>query len=98
MQNYLRYANAILNGTTESTTNAAAASLLLPPKHRLLNDPGPGGTILVSHPALDPAAQGYTQSTTSRAWCGNAVVVRDPDTGTFFRTRPPARLGVPNRI
>ncbi len=98
MQNYLRYANAIVNGTTESTTNAAAASLLLPPKHRLLNDPGPGGTILVSDPALDPATQGYTQSTTSSAWCGNAVVVGYEDTGAFFRTDPSAVFGVANSL
>src|SRR5258708_10395001 len=98
MQNYLRYANAVVNGTAPSTTNAAAASLARPPKHRLLNDPGPGGTILVSDPALDPATQGYTQSTTSSALCGNAVVVGYEDPGAFFRTDPSAVFGVANSL
>src|SRR5260221_1510280 len=98
MQNSQRYANPTENATTESAPNAAAASLLLPPKHRLLSDPGPGGTILVSDPALDPAAQGYTQSTTSSAWCGNAVVVGYEDTGAFFRTDPSVVFGVPNSL
>jgi hypothetical protein len=98
MQNYLRYANAVVNGTAPSTTNPATASLSRPLNHRLLSDPGPGGTILVSDPALDPATQGYTQSTTSSAWCGNAVVVGYQDTGAFFRTDPSAVFGVPNSL
>jgi hypothetical protein len=86
MQNYLRYANAAANGTTKAASS----------DHKKNGGPGfTGGTIRVSDPTLDPAMQGYTQNTTSSAWCGNTVVVGYEDTGAFFRTDPDGAFGVP---
>lgn len=50
---------------------------------------GPGGVPQVSDPALDfltSIAEGFTQSETSTAWCGNSVVVGYNDSGAFMRT------------
>src|SRR5712672_444398 len=90
LQNYLRYANAALNGAAGkfAAPNSAAS------KQKRISW-NPWNLILVSDPALDPAAQGYTQNTTSSAWCGNAIVVGYEDSGAFFRTDPNAAFGVP---
>jgi hypothetical protein len=86
MQNYLRYANAVANGTAKPPSSVLA-------KRRA---PGfTGGAIRVSDPTLDPAMQGYTQNTTSSAWCGNTIVVGYEDTGAFSRTDPNGAFGVP---
>jgi hypothetical protein len=90
LQNYLRYANAALNGTAGKF--AAPNSAATKQKRISWN---PWNLILVSDPALDPAAQGYTQNTTSSAWCGNAIVVGYEDSGAFFRTDPNEAFGVP---
>ena len=50
---------------------------------------GPGGVPSVSDPALDfltSVVEGFTQSETSTAWCGNSVVVGYNDSGAFMRT------------
>ena len=50
---------------------------------------GPGGVPRVSDPALDfltSVVEGFTQSETSTAWCGNSVVVGYNDSGAFLRT------------
>src|SRR6267142_169274 len=90
LQNYLRYANAALNGTAGkfAAQNSAAS------KQKRISW-NPWNLILVSDPALDPAAQGYTQNTTSSAWCGNAIVVGYEDSGAYFRTDPNEAFGVP---
>src|SRR5712671_395201 len=90
LQNYLRYANAALNGTAG---NFAAPNSAASKQKRISWNPW--NLILVSDPALDPAAQGYTQNTTSSAWCGNTIVVGYEDSGAFFRTDPNAAFGVP---
>jgi hypothetical protein len=91
MQSYLRYANAVVNGTAPSAEVAGANSLARKKK----GGGNPFNLIQVSDPALDPAAQGYTQNTSSSAWCGNAVVVGYEDSGAFFRTDPSEAFGVP---
>jgi len=91
LQNYLRYANAVVNGTAPvkfGTQNFAAS------KQKRISW-NPWNLILVSDPALDPAAQGYTQNTTSSAWCGNTIVVGYEDSGALFRTDPNGAFGVP---
>jgi hypothetical protein len=91
LQDYLRYANAVVNGTAPrkfSAQNLAAS------KQKKVGW-NPWNLIPVSDPALDPAAQGYTQNTTSSAWCGNNIVVGYEDSGAFFRTDPNAAFGVP---
>jgi hypothetical protein len=90
LQNYLRYANAALNGTAGkfAAPNSAAS------KQKKIGW-NPWNLIPVSDPALDPAAQGYTQNTTSSAWCGNTIVVGYEDSGAFFRTDPNGAFGVP---
>jgi hypothetical protein len=92
MQNYLRYANAVVNGPTPAA-RVFAESLSISTKN-------PGGSnpfnlIPVSDPALNPATQGYTQNTSSSAWCGNSVVVGYEDSGAFLRTDPTLVSGVP---
>ena len=50
---------------------------------------GAGGVPRVSDPALDfltSVLEGFTQSETSTAWCGNSVVVGYNDSGAFMRT------------
>jgi hypothetical protein len=50
---------------------------------------GPGGTTRVSDPGLDfltSVLEGFTQSETSTAWCGNNVVAGYNDSGAFLRT------------
>jgi hypothetical protein len=57
---------------------------------------GPGGTTRVSDPALDfmtSVMEGFTQSETSTAWCGNNVVVGYNDSGAFLRTSAINALG-----
>ena len=94
LQNYLRYATAAVNGAAPATSvrpEAASQAIGLATP----SGAGPGGTIQVSNPAMDPARQGFTQSTTSSAWCGNSIVVGYEDTGAFFRTDPKNVSGVP---
>ncbi|MCU1240745.1 MAG: exported protein of unknown function [Candidatus Acidoferrum typicum] len=91
LQTYLHYANAVVNGTATKPIADAA--------HKTPWASGAsfaGGAIAVSNPALDPSSQGYTQNTTSSAWCGNSIVVGYQDTGAFLRTDPNAAFGVPN--
>lgn len=91
MQNYLRYADAAVNGATLRTASTSSAS-----KRPWQNGSSiVGGLIAVSNPALDPAAQGYTQNTTSSAWCGKTLVVGYQDSGAFLRTDPTQAFGVP---
>lgn len=93
LQNYLRYASIAVSGTSPqpipgglSQTSAGQTAS------------GPGGTIQVSSPAMDFPKKGFTQSTTSSAWCGNSVVVGYEDTGALFRTDPSGQSGVPNSL
>jgi hypothetical protein len=86
MQNYLRYASDVANGTARPASSGQTKPSV----------PGfTGGAIRVSDPTLDPVKRGYTQYTTSSAWCGNTVVVGYEDTGAFFRTDPNGAFGVP---
>jgi hypothetical protein len=93
LQTYLRFANAVVNGTAtkpsadvgHKTPWASGASFA-------------GGAIAVSDPVLDPGSEGYTQNTTSSAWCGNSVVVGYQDTGALLRTDPKNVFGVPNSL
>jgi hypothetical protein len=55
----------------------------------LANEAGPGGTTVVSNPALDfqtSVTTGFTQSETSSAWCGNTIVAGYNDSGAYLRT------------
>jgi hypothetical protein len=90
VQNYLRYANAVVNG-------GAPAGRLIAENFASKKKSAwsPWNLIPVSDPALDPAAQGYTQNTSSSAWCGNTVVVGYEDSGAFLRTDPSEAFGVP---
>src|SRR6202158_3156068 len=92
MQDYLRYANAVVNG-------AALSGKLAAENFSARKKKGGGWSqwnlIPVSDPALDPAAQGYTQNTTSSAWCGKAVVVGYEDSGAILRSDPGNAFGVP---
>jgi len=66
-------------------TAQAKAALLAPVELAA----GPGGVPRVSDPALDfltSVLEGFTQSETSTAWCGNSVVVGYNDSGAFMRT------------
>jgi hypothetical protein len=91
MQNYLLYASAAVNGTTPAAANRSTVS-----KQRWQKGSSfASGLIAVSDPALDPATQGYTQNTTSSAWCGKSVVVGYEDTGASLRTDPSEAFGVP---
>lgn len=92
LQNYLRYANAVVSGAAPAENFAAATFAASKQKKIGWN---PWNLIPVSNPALDPAAQGYTQNTSSSAWCGNTIVVGYEDSGAFFRTDPNAAFGVP---
>ena len=92
MQNYLRYAAAEVSGTAPQEIRGQSSMPQISPRQ---TSPGPGGTIQVSSPAMDFAKEGYTQSTSSSAWCGNSVVVGYEDTSAFFRTNPTDQYGVP---
>ena len=98
MQNYLRYANAAVNAAAPSGNFAAPQSFSVSTNQSSqtaqasVADPN---LIQVSSLASDPAKQGYTQNTTSSAWCGNSVVVGYEDSGAFFRTDPTLSSGVP---
>jgi hypothetical protein len=99
LQNYLRYANAVVNAPADAPTLtvptpqiSAGASTNLSSPSSATADPN---LIQVSSLALDPAKQGYTQNTTSSAWCGNSVVVGYEDSGAFLRTDPKLTSGVP---
>jgi hypothetical protein len=92
LQNYFRYANAVVNGATPAGKGAAQNFAASKNKKSGWN---PRNLIPVSDPALDPATEGYTQNTTSSAWCGNAVVVGYEDSGALFRTDPSEASGVP---
>ena len=88
VQNYLRYANAALNGAPAAAAQDSAAG-------KKKSAWSPWNLIPVSNPAMDRAAQGYTQNTSSSAWCGNTVVVGYEDSGAFLRTDPRDGFGVP---
>jgi hypothetical protein len=92
LQNYLRYANAAVNGGAPAG-NAAAQNFAASKQKRV--GWNPWNLIPVSDPALDPATQGYTQNTTSSAWCGSSVVVGYEDSGAYLRTDPNGAFGVP---
>jgi len=94
LQNYLHYANAVVNGGALagnlSTANFASKNAK--------SNWNPWNMIPVSSPALDPATQGYTQNTTSSAWCGNTMVVGYEDSGALFRSDPNGAFGVPTSV
>lgn len=72
-------------GTFNNGFSVRAAQAIRP---QLLSA-GPGGTTRVSNPALDfvnSVTVGFTQSESSSAWCGNAVVGAYNDSGAFLRT------------
>ena len=93
LQNYLRLANAAVNGTATKPSGNA------PQKTPWQSGASfAGGAIAVSNPVLDAGSQGYTQNTTSSAWCGSSVVVGYQDTGAFLRTDPKEVFGVPNSM
>ena len=99
MQNYLRYANAVVNAPPAAPSAnfaapqiSASASTNLASPASVAADPN---LIQVSSLALDPAKQGYTQNTTSSAWCGDSVVVGYEDSGAFLRSDPKLTSGVP---
>jgi len=94
LQNYLRYANAVLNGTAP-TGNAAAQDFVI---KRKITGWNPWNLIPVSDPALDVAARGYTQNTSSSAWCGNTVVVGYEDSGALFRSDPHMGFGIATSV
>src|SRR5712664_299586 len=58
LQNYLRYANAVVNGA--APVKFAAPNFAASKQKRI--GWNPWNLIPVSDPALDPAAQGYTQN------------------------------------
>jgi hypothetical protein len=89
LQNYLRFANAVVNAPDAPSANFAAAAA---PQTNASADPN---LIQVSSLKLDPPKEGYTQNTTSSAWCGNSVVSGYEDTGALFRTDPSQAAGVP---
>ena len=71
---------------SDSARRAQAKAALLAPVELAA---GPGGVPRVSDPALDfltSVLEGFTQSETSTAWCGNSVVVGYNDSGAFLRT------------
>jgi hypothetical protein len=73
-----------LIGNAAGTAQAKAA--LLAPVELAA---GAGGAPRVSDPALDfltSVVEGFTQSETSTAWCGNSVIVGYNDSGAFLRT------------
>jgi hypothetical protein len=72
--------------TGDAARRAQAKAALLGPVELAA---GPGGVPRVSDPALDfltSVLEGFTQSETSTAWCGNSVVVGYNDSGAFMRT------------
>ena len=94
MQNFLRYATAAVNGAP-SFTGVNSIAPVIPSPSAAITWPGAAGTIQVSNPGLNPRNEGFTQNTTSSAWCGNSVVVGYEDTGALFRTDPTSTAGVP---
>ena len=92
MQNYLRYAKAAVNPPTAPGKNGT--DLFLPGKKKTTVWQ-PWNLIPVSNVALDPASEGYTQNTSSSAWCGKSVVVGYEDSGAFLRSNPSDVFGVP---
>jgi hypothetical protein len=94
LQNYLRYANAVVNGTAPAG-NAAAQNFAAKKKTTGWN---PWNLIPVSDPALDPATQGYTQNTSSSAWCGNTIVVGYEDSGALYRSDPNGAFGLATTV
>jgi len=92
MQNYLRYANAAVNAATPFGNNSTDT---FGPRKKKTTVWEPWTLIPVCNDALDPAAEGYTQNTSSSAWCGNSVVVGYEDSGAFLRSDPSDVFGVP---
>ena len=95
MQNFLRYATAVVNSTAPAGSSRSSAALATLAPSALPHNSGPGDTIQVSNPAMNPQGEGYTQYTSSSAWCEDSVVVGYEDTGAFFRTDPTNAFGVP---
>lgn len=95
LQRYLRFAATVASNATSSNGAQNQPFSISTATASPLAASGPGGTIQVSNPVLDPQSQGFTQRTTSSAWCGNSVVVGYEDTGAFFRTNPQNQFGIP---
>ena len=93
LQNYLRYADAAVNGIATQPIADMAQKTPLESGASFA-----GNTIVVSNPVLDPRSEGYTQNTTSSAWCGNSIVVGYEDTGALLRTDRKLAFGVPNSL
>ena len=98
MQNFLHYAAAVNSTHSKIGYDGGTfivpgrkASVAVPSANPLVvaNAAGPGGTVLVSNPALDfigSVVTGFTQSETSSAWCGRTIVAGYNDSGAFLRT------------
>jgi hypothetical protein len=91
LQNYLRYAEAAVTGSAPSG-KFAAGNLAA---NKKMHSGWPWDLIPVSNDAIESATRGYTQNTTSSAWCGKSVVVGYEDSGAFLRTDPSDAFGVP---
>jgi hypothetical protein len=95
-QNFLRVAEQlnteyVKGGDDGGLLNGAARAALSRPAAGSAVEllAGPGGTTRVSDPGLDfltSVLEGFTQSETSTAWCGNNVVAGYNDSGAFLRT------------
>ena len=98
MQNFLHYAAAVNSshskigddgGTFNVPGRKASVAVQSANPLAVANAAGPGGTVLVSNPALDfigSVVTGFTQSETSSAWCGRTIVAGYNDSGAFLRT------------
>jgi hypothetical protein len=91
MQTYLLYAENAVSAMLPRS-GVLAEKLARKQKHSAWT---PWDVIPVSNASLDPGGRGYTQNTTSSAWCGNAVVVGYEDSGALLRTDPNNAFGVP---
>jgi hypothetical protein len=99
MQNFLDLARS-LNEPHLKAGIGDGGGTLAPTKAQLLSQErrkanaanvlsGLGGTIRVSNPAYDyisSVVEGFTQSESSSAWCGNNIVAGYNDSGAFLRT------------
>lgn len=98
MQNFLHYAAAVNashsktaddGGTLNVSGRALSAAVKGASPFAGISAAGPGGTVGVSNPALDFVGSimtGFTQSETSSAWCGNAIVAGYNDSGAVLRS------------
>jgi hypothetical protein len=98
MQNFLHYAAMINSTHLKAGIGDDGGGPVTPPKlsanavRNILaaaSAAGPGGTTRISNPNLDfqtSVVEGFTQSETSSAWCGNTIVAGYNDSGAFLRT------------